>query len=93
MSPPSPGTGYLNVPPSRDGGLGHGVDKKPRIVLRRTDAVGRNVLPEESVTAAVIEHSRRLGGMMMGVVGCGGSRWPVRVGMRWGWRPPDRAVS
>jgi hypothetical protein len=40
-----------------------------RIMLRRIGAVGRNVLAEDSVTAAVIEDSRRLGGAMMCVVG------------------------
>jgi hypothetical protein len=30
------------MPPGRVGGLGHGVDKKLRIMLRRIDAVGRN---------------------------------------------------
>jgi hypothetical protein len=57
------------MPPGRDGGLGRGVDKKLRIMLWRIDAGGRNVLPEDSVTAAVIEDSRRLGGAMMCVVG------------------------
>jgi hypothetical protein len=57
------------MPPGRDGGLGHGVDKKLGIMLRRIDAVGRNVRPEDSMAAAVIEDSRRLGGAIMCVVG------------------------
>jgi hypothetical protein len=57
------------MPPGRDGGLGHGVDKKPRIMLRRIDVVAATILSEEAVTAAVIEDSRRLGAALMRVVG------------------------
>jgi hypothetical protein len=48
------------MPPGKDGDVGHGVEKKPRMMLRRIDAVGRNdpargCLSSEAVSGASSE--------------------------------------
>ena len=52
------------MPPGKDGDVGHGVEKKPRMMLRRIDAVGRNdpargCLSSEAVSGASSEVARR----------------------------------